>query len=48
MDIFATTKPKCHFFSTGLTALTAQIRVKQNKQNGQTLGEKVKLTKIFN
>ena len=32
-------KPKCHFFST---ALTAQLRVNQNKQNGQTFCEKVK------
>ena len=48
INIFDTTKPKCHFFSAGLTALSAQPRVNQNKQNCQTFGEKVKLTKIFN
>ena len=37
----------CHFFYTALTALSAQHRVNQNKQNGQTFCEKVKLTKIL-
>jgi hypothetical protein len=32
IDIFATTKPKCHFFFAALTALSAQHRVNQNKQ----------------
>ena len=37
-------KPKCHFFSAGLTALSAQHRVNHNKQNGQIFGEIIKFS----
>ena len=45
---FAMSKPKQHFFSAGLTALSAQFRVNQNKINNQTTSEKVKFDKDLN
>ena len=45
LTFFCHNKTKMSLF--GLPALPAQFRVNQNKQNGQTFGEKVKLTKIL-
>ena len=45
---FAMSKPKQHFFSAGLTALSAQFRVYQNKIINQTTSEKVKFDKDLN
>ena len=45
---FAMAKPKYLFFSAGLTALSAQFRVNQNKINNQTTSEKVKFDKDLN
>ena len=45
--LFAMSKPKQQFFSAGLTALSAQLRVNQNKRNNQNNCEKVKLDKDF-
>jgi len=41
-------KPKYHFLSAGLTALSAQFTVNQNKINNQTTSEKVKFDKDLN
>ena len=41
-------KPKQQFFSAGLTALSAQLRVNQNKRNNQNNCEKVKFDKDLN
>ena len=41
-------KPKYNFLSAGLTALSAQFTVNQNKINNQTTSEKVKFDKDLN
>ena len=46
--LFAMSKPKQQFFSAGLTALSAQLRVNQNKRNNQNHCEKVKFDKDLN
>ena len=46
--LFAMSKPKQQFFSAGLTALSAQLRVNQNKRNNQNNCEKVKFDKDLN
>ena len=46
--LFAMSKPKQQFFSAGLTALSAQLRVNQNKRNNQNNCEKVKFVKDLN
>ena len=45
---FAMSKPKYHFLSAGLTALSAQFTVNQNKINNQTTSENVKFDKDLN
>ena len=46
--LFAMSKPKQQFFSAELTALSAQLRVNQNKRNNQNNCEKVKFDKDLN